>query len=130
MKQEKSLLNRYLETTKGRQIIACSMVSPVKRSPIYKNNQAFYKINDRLLNEEQIKEYDLEQAILFRKSSMEKYVLTEDDMVLTEEKLVKIKNEEKRNVGVVGLTPDDSGAKEVKESILDLTKTKIKQLYP
>lgn len=120
-----TLLDRYLKTDKGRKIIACSMINPIKLcQPIYKNGIVYYRINGKLLNPEEVKVWENEQQKIYKKQTMEKYNLVEEDFQLSEEKIKQIECDESigmiRNISLMG--SDDSELDGLKKAVLKNSK--------
>lgn len=117
----KELLDRYLKTIKGRQIIAASMISPIRLCrPIYKDGTVYHKIDGKLLNPEEVEIWKSEQQKIYRKQAMEQFGLIEEDFQLSEEKLKQIEHDEGigriRNVVLVG--SEDAEHDDLREAML------------
>jgi len=89
-----SLFNRYLKTKKGRLIIGCTLLCPIKLDRKFKNGVMLTQIGNRLVCDNQADEYQLEYHKQQLNNSKIKYNLTDDDFNLSEEKLAIIVAEE------------------------------------
>lgn len=85
-------MERILATKKGRMVIACSMVSPVKfcNAPHkYVDDIYYVKINDNWLSPEEFEEHRKQIQLKIMQKNMQNCGLTEEDMNITEEKLLQ-----------------------------------------
>lgn len=124
MNKQDLLLKRYYKTSKGCKIINVIATSPtLVYDEIYRAGKVYYRVGDKLLNRKEFFLWCEEQQHLHRKQAMEKYGLTESDMVISEENINKIEQDEIRNVGIFG-----EDKEELRHVIVDVSTPKIRPI--
>lgn len=91
------LIQRYINTIKGKQIIACLMDSPVKFCKNkFVDGEMFTSVNGKWLSDKELKDYKNDYQREIRKNTMIKYNLTEEDLILSEEKISLIEEQDNK----------------------------------
>lgn len=78
-------------------------------------------MNGKILNAKEFRAWHEEQYQLYYKLLMEKWGLTEADMIISEDNIKKIEQEEIRNVGIFGEDKDD-----IRSAMVDVSTHKIR----
>lgn len=101
MNKKESLLNRAIKTTKGKQVIATLMHCPIKICGPSKiiNGEIYQQISEdgKFYSQMELKKWKENKQKQHQINAMKTFNLTEDDLKLTEEKIIQWENEDELN---------------------------------